>query len=139
MSEPLWLVVGLGNPGSRYAGNRHNIGYRAVDAIARAHATAPWRKRFQGQTAEASIGGERVLLLRPETYMNDSGRSVAEAQQCFKIPIEDVTVFFDELDLAPAQGGFVELALTEPGRYPFVTHAMADAERGAHGILAVTR
>ncbi|MBM6592781.1 aminoacyl-tRNA hydrolase [Microvirga pudoricolor] len=97
------LFVGLGNPGSRYAGNRHNIGFMAVDAIARAHATAPWRKRFQGQTAEALIGGERVLLLKPDTYMNESGRAVAEAQRFFKIPLQDVTVFFDELDLAPAK------------------------------------
>jgi PTH1 family peptidyl-tRNA hydrolase len=97
------LFVGLGNPGSRYAGNRHNIGFMAVDAIARAHATAPWRKRFQGQTAEALIGAERVLLLKPDTYMNESGRAVAEAQRFFKIPLSDVTVFYDELDLAPAK------------------------------------
>ncbi|MGO4707258.1 aminoacyl-tRNA hydrolase [Microvirga sp. 2MCAF38] len=97
------LFVGLGNPGSRYAKNRHNIGFMAVDAIARAHATSPWRRRFQGETAEALIGGERVLLLKPETYMNESGRAVAEAQRFFKIPLSDVTVFYDELDLPPSK------------------------------------
>lgn len=97
------LFVGLGNPGPRYAKNRHNIGFMAAEAIARAHHAGPWRRRFQGETAEATIGGEKVLLLRPETYMNESGRSVAEAMRFFKIPIQDVTVFFDELDLAPAK------------------------------------
>lgn len=97
------LFVGLGNPGQRYARNRHNIGFLAADEIARAYATAPWRKRFQGQTTEALIGGERVLLLKPDTYMNDSGRAVAEAQRFFKIPLSDVTVFYDELDLPPAK------------------------------------
>jgi PTH1 family peptidyl-tRNA hydrolase len=97
------LFVGLGNPGSRYAKNRHNIGFLAVDAIARAHNAGPWRRRFQGESAEALIGGERVLLLKPETYMNESGQSVAQAQRFFKIALEDVCVFHDELDLAPAK------------------------------------
>jgi PTH1 family peptidyl-tRNA hydrolase len=97
------LFVGLGNPGQRYARNRHNIGFMAADAIARAHNAGPWRRRFQGETAEASIGGERVLILKPETYMNESGRAVAEAQRFFKIPLDDVTVFYDELDLPPAK------------------------------------
>ena len=97
------LFVGLGNPGSKYANNRHNIGFMAVDAIARSHATAPWRRRFRGEAAEALIGAERVLLLKPETYMNESGGSVAEAQRFFKIPLSDVTVFYDELDLPPAK------------------------------------
>jgi PTH1 family peptidyl-tRNA hydrolase len=97
------LFVGLGNPGSRYAGNRHNVGFMAADAIARAHNAGPWRRRFQGQTAEAVIGGEKVLILKPETYMNESGRAVAEAQRFFKIPLDDVTVFYDELDLPPAK------------------------------------
>jgi PTH1 family peptidyl-tRNA hydrolase len=70
-----------------------------VDAIARAHGVGPWRRRFQGESADAVIGGERVLLLKPETYMNDSGRSVGEAQNFYKIPLSDVTVFYDELDL----------------------------------------
>jgi PTH1 family peptidyl-tRNA hydrolase len=97
------LFVGLGNPGSRYAKNRHNIGFMAVEAIARAHGAAPWRRRFQGEAAEAVVGGERVLLLKPETYMNESGRSVAEAQRFFKIELGDISVFHDELDLPPAK------------------------------------
>ncbi|WP_112662703.1 aminoacyl-tRNA hydrolase [Microvirga flavescens] len=97
------LFVGLGNPGSRYARNRHNIGFMAADAVARAHAASPWRRRFQGETAEALIGGEKVLILKPETYMNESGRAVAEAMRFFKIPLSDVTVFYDELDLPPAK------------------------------------
>jgi PTH1 family peptidyl-tRNA hydrolase len=97
------LFVGLGNFGSRYARNRHNIGFMAADAIARLHRAGPWRRRFHGNATEAVIGGDRVLILKPETYMNDSGRSVAEAQRFFKIPLSDVTVFYDELDLAPAK------------------------------------
>jgi PTH1 family peptidyl-tRNA hydrolase len=97
------LFVGLGNPGSRYAKNRHNIGFMAVEAVARASHASPWRRRFQGETAEAVIGGERVLLLRPWTYMNESGRAVAEAQRFFKIPLGDVVVFYDEIDLPPAK------------------------------------
>jgi PTH1 family peptidyl-tRNA hydrolase len=97
------LFVGLGNPGSRYARNRHNVGFMALDAIARAHNAAPWRQRFQGSTAEAVLGGERILLLKPGTYMNESGRAVAEAQRFFKIPLNDVVVFHDELDLLPGK------------------------------------
>src|SRR5918998_2096389 len=97
------LFVGLGNPGSRYAKNRHNIGFMAVEAIARAHGAAPWRRRFQGEAAEAMIEGERVLLLKPETYMNESGQAVPQAQRFFKIALGDVVVFHDELDLAPAK------------------------------------
>ena len=97
------LFVGLGNPGARYAGNRHNIGFMALDAIARANKAAPWRRRFQGEATEAVIGGERVILLRPETFMNESGRSVAEAMRFFKISLGDIVVFHDELDLAPAK------------------------------------
>ncbi|TDR94924.1 aminoacyl-tRNA hydrolase [Enterovirga rhinocerotis] len=97
------LFVGLGNPGARYAGNRHNIGFMAVDEIARAHGAAPWRRRFQGQASEAVLGGEKVVLLKPETFMNDSGRSVAEALRFFKLSLTDLVVFHDELDLAPAK------------------------------------
>ena len=97
------LFVGLGNPGSRYARNRHNVGFMAVDAIARAHGAAPWRQRFQGSTAEAILGGERALLLKPATYMNESGRAAAEAQRFFKIALGDVVVFHDELDLPPGR------------------------------------
>jgi PTH1 family peptidyl-tRNA hydrolase len=97
------LFVGLGNPGSRYAGNRHNIGFMVVDEIARVHAAQPWRRRFQGQAADVVIGSEKVLLLKPETFMNDSGRSVAEALRFFKLTLADVAVFHDELDLAPGK------------------------------------
>jgi peptidyl-tRNA hydrolase, PTH1 family len=97
------LFVGLGNPGPRYARNRHNIGFMAVDEIARVHNAGPWRRRFQSETAEAAIGSEKVLLLKPQTYMNESGRAVAEAQRFFKIPLSDVTVFYDEIDLPPAK------------------------------------
>ena len=95
------LFVGLGNPGRDYAGQRHNIGFMAVDAIAQRHRAAPFRARFQGLTSEAALGGERVTLLKPETFMNDSGRSVREAARFFKIELADITVFHDELDLPP--------------------------------------
>ena len=97
------LFVGLGNPGSKYAGNRHNIGFMAIDEIARRHRFAPWRGRFQGQVCEGQVGSERVLLLKPQTYMNESGQSVGEAMRFFKIGLTDLSVFHDELDLAPAK------------------------------------
>jgi PTH1 family peptidyl-tRNA hydrolase len=97
------LFVGLGNPGSRYQGNRHNIGFMAVDAIARAHKAAPWRRKFQGEVTEATIGGEKVVLLKPETFMNESGRSVQEAQKFYKIALSDIYAFHDELDLPPGK------------------------------------
>lgn len=97
------LFVGLGNPGAKYVGNRHNIGFMAIDAIARAHRAAPWRSKFQAQATEATIGGERVVLLKPQTFMNDSGRSVAEAARFYKIAISDIIVFHDELDLVPGK------------------------------------
>ncbi len=95
------LFVGLGNPGARYAGNRHNIGFMAVDAIARRYAMPAWRRRFQGMTTEGAIGPARVLLLKPETYMNESGRAVAEASNFYKVPPRDVVVFHDEIELPP--------------------------------------
>jgi PTH1 family peptidyl-tRNA hydrolase len=97
------VFVGLGNPGARYAGNRHNIGFMAVDAIARRHNAQPWRKRFQGMAAEVQLGDEKVVLLKPDTFMNESGRAVGEAMRFFKLPIGDVVAFHDELDLAPAK------------------------------------
>jgi peptidyl-tRNA hydrolase, PTH1 family len=97
------LFVGLGNPGAKYAHNRHNIGFVVVDEIARRHGFAPWRRRFQGETAEGTLDGERVVLLRPATFMNDSGRSVQEAANFFKIAPGEVTVFQDELELPPAK------------------------------------
>jgi len=97
------LFVGLGNPGEKYSANRHNIGFLALDRIAERHGFGPWRKKFQGLVSEGTIGTDRVLLLKPETYMNESGRSVGEAQRFLKIPLSDVYVFHDELDLAPGK------------------------------------
>ncbi len=97
------LFVGLGNPGGQYARNRHNIGFMAVDAIASRHAFGPWRGKFQGSLAEGRLGTEKVLLLKPETFMNLSGDSVRAAAQFYKIPPEDIVAFHDELDLAPGR------------------------------------
>jgi PTH1 family peptidyl-tRNA hydrolase len=94
------LIVGLGNPGARYARNRHNIGFMAVDAIARRHGFAPFRARFKGECAEGAIGDRKVLLLKPQTFMNASGESVVAATQFFKIAPGEVAVLYDELDLA---------------------------------------
>ena len=95
------LLVGLGNPGTKYAGNRHNIGFMALEAIARRHNIAPWRRRFQGVAVEGTIGGKKVLLLLPGTYMKESGRAVSEAVGFYKLSVGDVIVFHDELDLTP--------------------------------------
>lgn len=97
------LFAGLGNPGSQYAGNRHNVGFMAVDALARTHAFGPWKRKFQGLAADGELAGEKVLLLKPETYMNESGRSVGEAARFLKIAEEDIVVFYDEIDLAPGK------------------------------------
>src|SRR6201747_936542 len=97
------LFVGLGNPGAKYAHNRHNIGFVIVDEIARRHGFAPWRRRFQGEASEGTLDRERVVLLRPLTFMNDSGRAVQEAAAFFKIAPGEVTVFQDELELPPAK------------------------------------
>jgi PTH1 family peptidyl-tRNA hydrolase len=97
------LIVGLGNPGAKYAGNRHNIGFMAVDRIAQDHGFGPWKTRFQGQAAEGRLGREKVLLLKPETYMNKSGQSVGEAMRFFKLDPDEVIVLHDELDLAPGK------------------------------------
>jgi peptidyl-tRNA hydrolase, PTH1 family len=97
------LLVGLGNPGAEYAKTRHNVGFMAVQAIAQRHGIGPWRRRFQGLACEGPIGGERVLLLLPGTYMNESGRAVGEAMQFFKLTAADVTVFHDEIELPPGK------------------------------------
>ncbi|MEM9438079.1 MAG: aminoacyl-tRNA hydrolase [Pseudomonadota bacterium] len=97
------LFVGLGNPGPKYARNRHNIGWMAVERIAEDHGFAPWRAKFQGSVSEGTLGGEKVLLLKPETFMNKSGQSVGEAMRFYRLAPEDVTVFHDELDLAPGK------------------------------------
>src|SRR3954449_11556822 len=97
------LFVGLGNPGTKHAGNRHNIGFMVVQAIAAKHRFAPWRRRFQGVATEGALGPEKVLLLLPGTYMNESGRAVAEAMHFYKLPLTEVVVFHDELDLPPGK------------------------------------
>src|SRR3954469_3829223 len=97
------LFVGLGNPGVKHAGNRHNIGFMVVQAIAARHRFAPWRRRFQGVATEGAIGQERVLLLLPGTYMNESGRAVAEAMHFCKLPLSEIAVFHDEIELPPAK------------------------------------
>jgi len=97
------LLVGLGNPGTKYAHNRHNIGFMAVEEIARRHGFAPWRRRFQGETSEGTLDGERVVLLRPATFMNESGRAVQETASFFKLGVDEIVVFQDELELPPAK------------------------------------
>lgn len=97
------LFVGLGNPGTKYQGNRHNIGFIALDVMARRHGFAPWRRRFQGETSEGTLDGERVVLLKPTTYMNESGRAVGEAMHFFKLTLGDISVFHDELELPPGK------------------------------------
>ncbi len=99
----MFLLVGLGNPGARHAGDRHNIGFMVVDAIARRHGFAPWRRRFQGVATEGSLGGIKTLLLLPGTFMNESGRAVGEAANFYKIGLDDIAVVHDELDLAPGK------------------------------------
>ncbi|THD49000.1 MAG: aminoacyl-tRNA hydrolase [Bradyrhizobium sp.] len=97
------LIAGLGNPGREHAGNRHNIGFMAVEKIAEAFRIGPFRSRFQGLIAEGPIGGERVALVMPQTYMNESGRSVGEAMRFYKLGLDSLVVVHDELDLAPAK------------------------------------
>jgi len=97
------LFVGLGNPGRSYAGNRHNIGFMVIDALAREHRFPPFRSRFKGLASEATLAGDKVILLKPETYMNESGRAVQEAARFYKIAPDNVVVFHDELDLAPGK------------------------------------
>ena len=97
------LIVGLGNPGAKYAGNRHNIGFMAVDRIAADHGFAPWKSKHQGSISEGRFGSDRAVLLKPETYMNNSGQSVQAAMRFYKLDPEDVIVLHDEIDLAPGK------------------------------------
>jgi PTH1 family peptidyl-tRNA hydrolase len=117
------LLVGLGNPGPKYAGNRHNIGFMAVDTIARAHGFGPWKKKFQGELAEGHIDGVRTLLLKPQTFMNESGRSVGEAANFHKLNATDIVVFYDEIDLAP-------------GRFRMKTGGSAAGHNGIRSMIA---
>ena len=97
------IFVGLGNPGANYAHNRHNIGFMALDQIAAENGFGPWKSKFQGRMSEGRLGNEKVILLKPETFMNLSGQSVGEAMRFFKLEPTDITVFHDELDLAPGK------------------------------------
>lgn len=117
------LIVGLGNPGAKYAGNRHNIGFMAVDEIARAYNFSPWKKKFHGEVAEGQIDGARALLLKPQTFMNESGRSVGEAANFHKLSPTQVIVFYDEIDLAP-------------GRFRMKTGGGAAGHNGIRSIIA---
>lgn len=95
------IWAGLGNPGAQYALHRHNVGFMAVDAIAEVHGFSPWQKKFRGLVSEGRIGRHRIVLLKPQTYMNDSGDSVQQALRFYKLDSDDLTAFHDELDLAP--------------------------------------
>ena len=99
----MFIVAGLGNPGPQYAGNRHNIGFMAVDALARAHRFPAFRSRFQGLACEGTIGAERVVLLKPGTFMNESGRATGEALRFYKLDLDALIVLHDELDLEPGR------------------------------------
>ncbi len=97
------LFAGLGNPGAKYAGHRHNIGFMALDRIAQDHGFGPWKRKFQGQISEGRLGSQKIVLLKPATFMNRSGQSVGEAMRFYKLDSTDVTVFHDEIDLAPGK------------------------------------
>lgn len=134
------LITGLGNPGAKYTRNRHNIGFMTLDAIAADWNFGPWRSRFQGMAAEGSIetakGPVKILLLKPQTYYNEAGRSVLEAAHFYRIPPEDIIVFHDELDLAPgkfrlkAGGGHAG----NNGLRSIAAHVGPDVRRGRIGI-----
>ncbi len=117
------LLVGLGNPGAKYAGNRHNIGFKAVEALARAYKLGPWKKKFRSEVAEGNIDGVRVLAMKPQTFYNDSGHAVAEAARFYKIGSSDIVVFYDEIDLAP-------------GRFRMKTGGGAAGNNGIRSIAA---
>jgi peptidyl-tRNA hydrolase, PTH1 family len=130
------LFVGLGNPGAKYAGNRHNIGFMAVDEIVRRHSFSPWRKKFQSEMSDGVLGGEKLLVLKPQTYMNESGRAVGEAVRFHNISPAQVYVFYDELDLEPGKlrvktgGG----AAGHNGIRSIAAHVGADFKRVRLGI-----
>ena len=99
--EEMFLLVGLGNPGSKHEGNRHNIGFMVIDELARANNFPAFKGKFQGELSEGRLGNQKIALLKPQTYMNESGQSVGKTAKFFKIPPEKIIVFHDELDLAP--------------------------------------
>lgn len=102
-SSDAWLLAGLGNPGDQYARNRHNIGFMAADEIASQYGFGPWKSKYKAEMAEGSIDGVKVILLKPQTYMNLSGESVASAAKFYKIPTSRVVVFYDEVELPPGK------------------------------------
>jgi peptidyl-tRNA hydrolase, PTH1 family len=132
----MFLFVGLGNPGDRYEANRHNIGFMAVDEIVRRHGFSTWRQKFQAHASEGKIAGERVLVIKPQTYMNDSGQSAGAAMQFLKIDPSRVIVFYDELDLLAGKlrvktgGG----AAGHNGIRSLIAHIGADFQRVRIGI-----
>jgi peptidyl-tRNA hydrolase, PTH1 family len=95
----MFLFAGLGNPGSKYANNRHNVGFMAVDEIVRRHSFSSWRKKFHAEISDGTLAGEKLLVMKPQTYMNESGRAVGEAARFHNIPLDRIYVFYDELDL----------------------------------------
>ncbi len=97
------IIAGLGNPGQKHQNQRHNVGFMAADAIFRRHSFSPWTKKFQGLVAEGNLGGEKVLLIKPQTFMDLSGQSVGEAMRFYKLAPSDIAVLYDELDLAPGK------------------------------------
>ena len=97
------IIAGLGNPGQKYENHRHNVGFMAAGAIVRRHSFSPWSKKFQGLVAEGHLGGEKALVLKPQTFMNNSGQAVGEAMRFYKLAPEDIAVIYDELDLAPGK------------------------------------
>jgi PTH1 family peptidyl-tRNA hydrolase len=97
------IIAGLGNPGRKYAGHRHNIGFMAADEIVRRHGFSAWRKKFQSEISEGLLDGETVLVMKPQTYMNESGRAVGDAMRFYNLGPEDLVVFYDELDLVPGK------------------------------------
>jgi len=103
MTDSLLLIAGLGNPGEKYARHRHNVGFMAVDAIAARHRFSPYRPRYQGSVAEGTIAGRKTLLLKPMTFMNNSGSAVGQAARYLKVPAESIVVVHDEVDLIPGK------------------------------------
>jgi peptidyl-tRNA hydrolase, PTH1 family len=132
----MFLFAGLGNPGSKYAHNRHNVGFMAVDEIVRRHSFSSWRKKFHAEISEGVLDGEKLLVMKPQTFMNESGRAVGEAMRFHNIPLENIYVFYDELDLEPGKlrvktgGG----AAGHNGIRSITAHIGADFKRVRIGI-----
>jgi peptidyl-tRNA hydrolase, PTH1 family len=132
----MYLFAGLGNPGAKYSGNRHNIGFMAVDEVVRRHSFSPWRKKFHAEISDCILAGEKILVMKPQTYMNESGRAVGEAMRFHNIDLDNIYVFYDELDLEPGKirvkkgGG----AAGHNGIRSITSHIGADFKRVRIGI-----